>query len=103
MQEKINEDFSVRPRRYIIKRIAFTGGEIRLGPRGDAIKIPMEDFVLEDLGVEEGGLTSDELVTKLIREIALRAMRAAEDAMTGGWGLLAPVVKVFRKIAEMLL
>lgn len=102
VQREINEDKTKRPRKYIVKKITFQDGEIRLGPRGDAIKIPMETFSIDNLGVEEGGVMSDRIVTLLIREIALRAMESAEETLANEWGiLLKPIVKVFHQIARI--
>ena len=103
VQEQINEDTTVRPRRYIIKKINFEGGEIRIGPRGDAIKIPMADFAIENLGLKTGGVTADEIAVVLIREIALRAIESAEDRLAEGWGFLKPVVKALHGLVRMLM
>lgn len=103
VQRQINEDTSVRPRRYIIKKINFEGGEIRIGPRGDAIKIPMQDFSIDELGMETGGVTADEITIVLIREIALRAIDSAEEQLASEWGILKPVVKALHQIVKMVM
>lgn len=102
-EKQINENKNKRPYRFIVKSVKFCDGRIFIGPQGDSIKIPFKDVVKSDMGVEEKGLTSQELSTALLKDIIINSIDGAEEKVSEQIGgvILAPVITVLRTIITL--
>ena len=77
------------PMKYIVRKLVFEDGSARTGLNGTVVKVPLVSFSVENLGVEEGGLTVGELTTRIMAAIAnqvtVETVRAiAKQAYTSG-------------------
>lgn len=69
-------------KKIIIKQFRFTGNSIDLVSEqwGDRA-IPIPDLILNDIGVKEGGLTTDQLSLHIIKLVTQQANEAAKDEL----------------------
>ncbi len=78
------------PRKFIIKKIVFTDGEIKGSATGiGGITAPLPSFAIENLGVKENGLTALELSSVIFVEVINQAISAfGKGTLNGGKFLL---------------
>lgn len=58
-----------RPLKFIVKKFRMTNGTARLGVGPAAIPVPLPPISLNNLGVDEGGITPDELVREIMQSV----------------------------------
>ncbi len=80
-QQKRKAEPTARPIKFILKDFCASEIRVLIGPKGEEIKIPLDDFELKNLGEKEGGLTADELSHKIIGELSSRAIDKAVDEL----------------------
>ncbi len=99
-EKNINQDKTKRPYRYTVKTVRMINGLILIGPKGDSIKIPFEDVIKENIGVEECGMTAQELTTDLLTDIIANSLDGAQSRVSEEIGgvLLAPIISLLRVI-----
>lgn len=56
-------------RKFIVRKFTLTDGEVTLGVGPAAIRLPMPPITLNDLGVNEGGITAGQLAGAIMRSV----------------------------------
>ena len=70
-----------KPIKFEVKKFTLTGGKVRLGLAGAGMTLPMPDIVLTDLGTKEGGITPDQLVFAVMKNVTGGIMTATAKAV----------------------
>jgi hypothetical protein len=74
-----------KPLKFEVKKFRLENAKVTLGVGPTAITLPMPPLVLTDLGTKEGGITPDQLATKVIANVLTNITKAvAESAMNIG-------------------
>ena len=66
---KTAETKSGQPIKFVVKKFRLTNGMARLGTGVAAVPVPLPPISLDDLGVKEGGLTSDQLAGAVMKNV----------------------------------
>lgn len=74
-----------KPLKFEVKSFRLENARVTLGVGPTALTVPMPPLVLTDLGTKEGGITPDQLATKVVANILTHITRAvAESALKVG-------------------
>ena len=69
-----------KPLKFEVKSFRLENAKVTLGAGPTAITVPMLPLVLTDLGTAEGGITPDQLATKVMANILSNITRAVADS-----------------------
>jgi len=58
-----------KPIKFSVKRVQLTNSTAKLGVGPAAIPVPLPPMTLNNLGVDQGGITPDELVTEIMQSV----------------------------------
>ena len=98
---------SGQPIKFEVKKFRLANGKVRLGVAGAAgMTLPMPDIELTDLGTKEGGITPDQLVFAVMKNvtssvITATAKAAGEIGKTGGAAAVEGVKKTGEAIKNL--
>lgn len=73
---------SGQPIKFVVKKFRLTNGTARLGLGAGAIPLPLPPISLDNLGVEEGGITPDELAGAVMKNVLGSIVTATTQAVT---------------------
>ncbi|MEY2877966.1 MAG: hypothetical protein RLZZ15_346 [Verrucomicrobiota bacterium] len=78
-----------KPAKFEVKKFVLRNGKVRLGVAGTGMTLPMPDITLTDLGTKEGGITPDQLVFAVMKNVTGSIVSATAKAIgdlgkTGG-------------------
>ncbi|CAM3141991.1 hypothetical protein [Rariglobus hedericola] len=74
-----------KPLKFEVKSFRLENAKVTLGAGPTAITVPMPPLVLTDLGTKEGGITADQLATKVVSNILSNiTVAVAQSAMNIG-------------------
>ncbi len=73
---------SGRPIKFIVKKFRLTNGKATLGAGPTAIPLPLPPIALDNLGVNEGGLTPDQLASTVMNAVLGDIVTASVQALT---------------------
>lgn len=68
------------PKKFIVKRLRFTDGKATIGVAAAALPVPLPEIKLDNLGVQEGGLTGAQLSAVVLRDVLTTIVKAATEA-----------------------
>ncbi|MBP6506673.1 MAG: hypothetical protein KA257_03840 [Opitutaceae bacterium] len=60
---------SGKPIKFVVKKFRITNGKATLGVGPAALPLPLPPLSLDNLGVKEGGITPDQLVTAMMKNV----------------------------------
>lgn len=60
---------SGEPIKFVVKKFRLTNGKAKLGVGATAIPLPLPPISMDNLGVEEGGITPDQLVGAVMKNV----------------------------------
>lgn len=60
---------SGKPIKFVVKKFRLTNGKAKLGVGPAALPLPLPPISLDDLGVKEGGITPDQLVGAVMKNV----------------------------------
>lgn len=60
---------SGKPIKFVVKKFRLTNGKARLGVGAAALPLPLPPISMTDLGVKEGGITPDQLVGAVMKNV----------------------------------
>ncbi|HEY9248656.1 MAG TPA: hypothetical protein VIO38_05975 [Rariglobus sp.] len=69
-----------KPLRFEVKSFRLQNARVTLGVGPTALTLPMPPLVLTDLGTREGGITADQLATKIVANILRNITAAVADS-----------------------
>jgi hypothetical protein len=69
-----------KPLKFIVKHFSLTNGTVTLGIGPTALTLPMPPITLEDIGTQEGGISSAELAFALMRSMTGDIVTATTNA-----------------------
>lgn len=80
-----------KPIKFKIKKFSLANGRVRLGVGGAGATLPMPPIALSDIGEKEGGITPDQLVLAVMKNVtgsivSATAKAAVDIGKTGGAG-----------------
>ena len=80
---------SGKPIKFEVKKFSMQNGRVRLGGGGAGMSLPMPPITLTDLGTKEGGITPDQLVFAVMKNVtgsvvSATASAAGDIGKTGG-------------------
>lgn len=80
---------SGKPIKFEVKKFSLQNGRVRLGVGGAGMSLPMPPISLTELGTKEGGITPDQLVFAVMKNVtgsvvSATASAAGEIGKTGG-------------------
>ena len=73
---------SGQPIKFVVKKLRLTNGTARLGLGAGAIPLPLPPISLDNLGVAEGGITPDQLVGAVMKNVLGSIVQASAQAVT---------------------
>ncbi|MSU24391.1 MAG: hypothetical protein EXS32_11280 [Opitutus sp.] len=78
-----------KPIKFEVKKFRLANGKVRLGVAGTGLTLPMPDIELTDLGTKDGGITPDQLVFAVMKNVtgsivSATAKAAGEIGKTSG-------------------
>lgn len=79
---KATESTASAPFKIIVKKIVFADGKTLCGINNEIVTVNLPSFTLENLGVEENGLTPSQLATEILGQLASKATIDAAKEMT---------------------
>jgi len=68
------------PIKFEVRHFALTGGSVTLGVGATALKIPMVDIELNNLGTDNGGITPNELAVEVMQSVTASVVSATTEA-----------------------
>lgn len=71
---------SGKPIKFVVKKFRLTHGKVTLGVGPAALPLPLPPISLDDLGVKEGGITPDQLVTAVMKNVLGSIVEATAKA-----------------------
>lgn len=71
-----------RPRKFIVKKFRLTGGTAALGVGPAALPLPLPPIALDNLGVDEGGITAGQFTGRIMRSVLTSIVAASAQAAT---------------------
>ncbi|MBI2498445.1 MAG: hypothetical protein HYV75_11210 [Opitutae bacterium] len=91
-----------KPRKFVVKQFRLTNGVARLGVGPTAVPVPLPPVSLDDLGVEQGGITADQLAGEIMKNVlgSIAAGTANALAKDGGASALEKTKEAARKAGE---
>jgi len=75
------ETKSGQPIKFVIKKFRLTNGTARLGVGPAAIPLPLPPISMDNLGVEQGGISPDELVGAVMQRVLSSIVQASAQAI----------------------
>lgn len=72
---------SGKPIKFVVKKFRLTNGTARLGIGAGAIPLPLPPISLDNLGVAEGGITPDQLVGAVMKNVLSGIVSATTQAV----------------------
>jgi energy-coupling factor transporter transmembrane protein EcfT len=69
-----------KPLKFEVKRFRLENAKVTLGVGATALSMPMPPLVLTDLGTKEGGITANQLATKIVANILANITKAVADS-----------------------
>jgi uncharacterized protein involved in outer membrane biogenesis len=92
-----------KPIKVEVKKFRLTNARVRLGVAGTGMTIPMPDIELNDLGTKEGGLSPDQILAAVVKQVAGNvvvavAQAAGDISKTGGAATVEGAKKAFEGI-----
>ena len=69
-----------KPIKFVVKKFRLTNGKATLGVGAAALPVPLPAISLDNLGVAEGGITSDQLAGALLHEVLTSIVAGTADA-----------------------
>ncbi len=87
------------PKKFVVKKFRLQEGKVRLGLAGAGATLPLPLIELTDLGVKEGGITSNQLAFAAMKSVtasivSATAQAATDIGRTGGAGAAESVKQV---------
>jgi hypothetical protein len=70
-----------KPIKFEVKKFRLQNGRVRLGVGGAGMSLPMPDIELTDLGTKEGGITPDQLVLVVMKNVTGSIVSATTKAV----------------------
>jgi hypothetical protein len=70
-----------KPIKFEVKKFSLTNGRVRLGLGGTGATLPMPPISLTDLGTKEGGITPDQLVLAVMKNVTGSIVSATASAV----------------------
>ncbi len=103
VEQEFHENHGPKPMKFIVKKVTLNGGKILIGPKGEAIQIPLENLDYEMLGDAEDGVTMHDIITKIVGDITEQSMESAEKEIADELGIdiLWPFVKMAEKFMHL--
>ena len=71
-----------RPLKFEVKKFVLRNGKVTLGVGPAAVTLPMPPITLENLGTSQGGITSGQLASAVIRSISSSVLSATAQGAT---------------------
>ncbi len=72
---------SGKPIKFVVKKLRITNGKATLGVGPAAIPLPLPPLSFDNLGVKEGGITPDQLVTVVMKNVLGNIVEATGKAV----------------------
>jgi uncharacterized protein involved in outer membrane biogenesis len=72
------------PKKFIVKKLRFTNGKAVVSAGGAAIPVALPEISLDNIGVNEGGVTATQLSVIVLRDVLAKVVAATTDAMASG-------------------
>lgn len=72
---------SGQPIKFVIKKFRLTNGTARLGVGAAALPVPLPPLSLDNLGVDKGGITPDQLVGEVMKNVLGSIVSASGQAL----------------------
>lgn len=72
---------SGKPIKFEVKKFRLQNGKVRLGVGGTGLTLPMPSIELTDLGTKEGGITPDQLVLAVMKNVTGSIVSATTKAV----------------------
>lgn len=96
---------SGQPIKFVVKKLRITRAVAKLGVGPAAIPVPLPPISLNNLGVDEGGITPDELVGEIMQSVltdivAASGKAALKAGSTVGAGATESAGSAFKKAGE---
>ena len=73
---------SGKPIKFMVKKFRITNGKAVLGVGAAALPLPLPPISLDNLGVSEGGITPDQLVSAVMQQVLGNIVTASAQALT---------------------
>ncbi|MFI5336121.1 MAG: hypothetical protein ACHQ5A_05030 [Opitutales bacterium] len=70
-----------KPIKFVVKKFRLTNGVARLGVGAAALPVPLPPISIDDLGVKEGGITPDQLVGVMMKNVLGGIVTGTADAL----------------------
>lgn len=97
------EDPNTPPKKFIVKHFRLTDGKVTIGVGPAALPVPLPSLELNDLGVQEGGLTAGQLSVAVLRQVLANVVTATTGAALKSGGTLgAGATEQLKKTGEGL-
>lgn len=80
------ETKSGQPIKFEVKKFRLTGGVARLGVGAAALPVPLPPVAMDDLGVKEGGISPDQLVGAVMKNVLSSIVSGTAGALTQAGG-----------------
>jgi hypothetical protein len=83
------EEAAGKPMKFMVKSFVLQNARMSLVLGGQTLSVPLPPLTLIDLGVEEGGITADQVATRVLSQVLGQMVNAAADkaAEVGGAAL----------------
>lgn len=97
------DDPNTPPKKFIVKHFKLTDGKVTIGVGPAALPVPLPSLELNDLGVNEGGLTAGQLSVAVLRQVLANVVTATTGAALQSGGTLgAGATEQLKKTGENL-
>ena len=73
---------SGKPIKFVLRKFRLTNGTVRLGVGPAAIPLPLPPIAMDNLGVDEGGITPDQLAGAVMKKVLGGIVQASTQALT---------------------
>ncbi len=92
-------------RKFIIRKIVFEDGTVSVGGGGKTVEVPLPSFIINDIGVSEGGVTGEEaaadimivLISHAIKSGAGNLLNSVNDTGSDAGNAALDIVRGFLK------
>jgi hypothetical protein len=96
---------SGQPIKFVVKKFRMTNGKATLGVGPAALPVPLPPISLDDLGVKEGGITPDQLVGAVMRNVLSSIVAGSAKALgqvgaTMGAGTVEQTKEAAKKMGD---
>jgi hypothetical protein len=68
------------PKKFIVKKLRFVEGKATVAVGGAALPVPLPEIKLDNVGLQEGGLTGAQLSAVVLRDVLRTIVKAATEA-----------------------